>query len=309
MIRPRSLKKGSKVAIVGPASPTVAEKIDLAIEKVKEMGFEVVVGDSCYGVHGYLSGNDELRAKDINKMFADETVDGIWCIRGGYGTPRILSMLDYETIKKNPKVFIGYSDITAVHTVLNQKCDLVTFHGPMASTELIYNLDEFTSEYLTKNIMDCEPLEYITNPEGMEIETLVPGEAEGLLIGGNLSLIASTIGTPYEIDTKGKILFLEDIDEKPYRIDGMLTQLKNAGKLQEAAGIILGDWNNCVATEPEKSLSLMEIFNEIIFPLNIPTIYNVKVGHCKPMITFPIGMNMKLDATNKTMFIGEKTTI
>jgi len=303
MIKPRALRKGDTIGLIGPSSPTPAEKIEPSIEKIRELGFRVVVGESCYGIHGYLSGKDELRADDVNNMFKDKRIDGIWCIRGGYGTPRILDMIDYDSIRMNPKVLIGYSDITALHIAINQKSQLVTFHGPMASTELFYKLDDFTQDYLIKNTMRTEPLGLINNPKDIEIKTLLPGKCEGILTGGNLSLVAATIGTPYEIDTKGKILFLEDIDEAPYKIDGMLTQLKLSGKLDDAEGFILGNWNNCVAKEPEKSLTLMEIFEEIIMPLGKPTIYNFMAGHCKPMITLPLGVYSKLDAGNRKLFL------
>jgi len=308
MIKPRALKQGDTIGIVGPASPTPLERIKPSIEKVKDLGFNVIVGDSCYGLHGYLSGRDELRAKDINEMFKNKTINGIWCIRGGYGTPRILDMIDYETIRMNPKVFIGYSDITALHIAINQMSDLVTFHGPMVSTELFYDIEIFTKDYLFKNIMKPEPLGMVKNPKNVEIEILLPGKCEGGLIGGNLSLLAATIGTPYEIDTKGKILFIEDIDEELYKIDRMLTQLRLSGKLNDAKGFVLGNWNNCVAKEPEKSLTLMEIFEEILVPIGKPTIYNVMIGHCEPMITLPLGVNSILDAENKALIIDESAT-
>lgn len=308
MIKPKVLKKGDTVGLIGPASPTPPENIKPSIEKVQELGFKVITGESCYGIHGYLSGSDEIRANDINNMFKDKSIDGIWCIRGGYGTPRILNMLDYNAIRLNPKIFIGYSDITVLHIAINQKCKLVTFHGPMVSTELIYNIDDFTQDYMIRNIMNTEPLGLINNPNNIEIKTLVSGKCEGKLIGGNLSLVVGTLGTPYEIDTRGKILFLEDIDEELYRIDRMLTQLKLSGKFCDAEGIILGNWNNCVAEEPEKSLTLMEIFNEIISPFCKPTIYNFMAGHCMPMITLPFGVNAKLDADNKKLVIDESAT-
>jgi len=308
MIKPKPLKKGDTIGLIGPSSPTPIERIEATIEEIQSLGFKVIMGESCYSAHGYLSGSDELRAKDVNEMFNNKNVDGIWCIRGGYGTPRILDKIDYHMIRLNPKVFIGYSDITALHIAINQKSELVTFHGPMASTELFHKIDDFTLECLNKNIMDNQALGLINNPKDIEIQTLVAGKCEGKLIGGNLSLVSGTIGTPYEVDTKGKILFLEDIDEEPYKIDRMLTQLKLSGKLDDAEGFIFGDWNNCVAEEPEKSLTLMEIFNELIVPLGKPTIYNLMAGHCKPMITLPFGVNARLDADNKNLFIDESAT-
>jgi len=296
MIKPKPLKKGDCIGLVAPASPTPEEKVIASKEKLEELGFRVKVGRSCCAKYGYLSGKDDLRASDLNLMFMDNYVNGIMCIRGGYGTPRILDKIDYAIIRNNPKVFIGYSDITAIHIALNQICKLVTFHGPMASTDMLKEFDEFTKESLINCITSEETIGSVKNPEGYKIETLVGGYTEGGLVGGNLSLIAATIGTPFEIDTRGKILFMEDIDEEPYSIDRMLTQLALAGKLDNALGFILGDWNNCTAKPNEPSLTLTEVFNDLIVPLNKPTVYNVKAGHCKPMITLALGLDVALDA-------------
>ncbi|WP_432408207.1 S66 peptidase family protein [Wukongibacter sp. M2B1] len=295
MIKSKTLKKGDCIGIVAPASPTPEEDVIRSKEALEKLGFEVKVGQSCYGRYGYLSGNDDLRAGDINRMFGDKNIDGIMCIRGGYGTPRILEKIDYSCIRKNPKVFIGYSDITAIHIALNQICRLITFHGPMASTDMIKDFDDFTRESLMDSIMYEDIVEEVKNPCGHEIQTLVKGCAEGLLVGGNLSLIAATIGTPYEIDTRGKILFIEDIDEEPYSIDRMLTQLSLSSKLDEASGFILGDWNNCIAKSYNPSLTLTEVLDDLIVPLNKPTICNIRAGHCKPMVTLQLGRKISID--------------
>ncbi len=295
MIKPRPLKKGDCIGLVAPSSPTPEEKVVRSKETLEGLGFKVKIGQSCYGRYGYLSGSDDLRAEDLNMMFRDNNIDGIMCIRGGYGTPRILEQIDYDCIRNNPKVFIGYSDITAIHIALNQVCRLVTFHGPMASTDMIKNFDDFTRESLMNCIMYEDVVDAVTNPDGHIIETLVGGCVEGLLVGGNLSLIAATIGTPYEIDTRGKILFMEDIDEEPYSIDRMLTQLSLARKLDEASGFILGDWNNCKSKPNEPSLTLTEVFNDLLVPQNKPTLCNVRAGHCKPMITLQLGRKISID--------------
>ncbi|WP_432663417.1 LD-carboxypeptidase [Wukongibacter baidiensis] len=295
MIKPKPLKKGDCIGLIAPASPTPEEKVVRSKELLEELGFKVKVGQSCYGRYGYLSGSDELRARDLNMMFGDKNIDGIMCIRGGYGTPRILEQIDYDCIRKNPKAFIGYSDITAIHIALNQVCRLVTFHGPMASTDMIKDFDDFTRESLMNSIMYEDAVEEVMNPDDHKIETLVGGCAEGVLVGGNLSLIAATIGTPYEIDTRGNILFIEDIDEEPYSIDRMLTQLSLARKLDEASGFILGDWNNCIARSYDPSLTLTEVINDLIVPLNKPTICNVRAGHCKPMVTLQLGRKLSID--------------
>lgn len=301
MIKPRALKKGDTIGLVAPASPVLMPGgVEKAVKVLKEQGFNLVIGESCTKNYGYLSGSDEIRADDINKMFMNSGVDAIFCLRGGYGTPRILDKLNYKMIKRNPKLFIGYSDITAIHIALNQRCNLVTFHGPMVASDMIENFDDFSRESYLKAITGTQPLGELTNPEGFNIGCLVKGvgEVRGEIIGGNLSLITALIGTPYEIDTKDKILFLEDIDEYTYRIDRMLIQLKLAGKLDDCKGIILGDFNNCLPQIEDSGLTLMEVIKDIITPINKPTINNFKAGHCNPKITLPFGTMAILDAKN-----------
>jgi len=289
MLRPKPLKIGDTVGLIGTSSPTDSDRIEPSIKALEDLGLKVILGESCYASHGYLSGKDELRAKDINEMFRNPDIKGVFCIRGGYGAARLLDLIDFEIIRANPKVFVGYSDVTALHIAINQICNLVTFHGPMPSTELCKGIDSYTMEYYLMNIFGDKPLGLIQAPSTMEIRTLVNGYCEGILTGGNLSLVASSIGTKYEIDTKGKVLFLEEVDEEPYRVDRMILQLKQSGKLDSAAGIILGYFTNCIAEEPERSLSLREVFEELIVPLKKPTIYNFPCGHSLPTVTLPLG--------------------
>lgn len=295
MIRPKPLKKGDKIALIGTSSPVAEERIKPTIEAMKDLGLEVVLCESATSKHGYLSGNDEIRAKDINNMFKNEDINGIFVIRGGYGSARLLDMLDYKMIKKNPKIFVGYSDVTALHNVLNNKCNLITFHGPMPSTEFYKGVDSYTMDSFKKNVFECDSSRLLINPSDQEMKTLVEGKAEGRLVGGNLTLVCSSMGTSYEIDTKGKILFLEDTGEYPFRIDRMLVQLKQCGKFKDANGIILGAWTDCKAPDPDKSLSLLEIFEELIAPENKPTIYNIACGHCLPTMTLPLGAKIRMN--------------
>ena len=310
MIKPKALKFGDTLGVIAPASPTTEENVKKSYDSLVEMGFKVKMGKSCYGSYGYLAGPDGLRAGDINNMFKDKEVDGIICLRGGYGTPRILDLLDYDLIKNNPKIFIGYSDITALHIAITKILNLVTFHGPMLSSDLIGGFNDFSKRSLYNFIMEGKFIGSIKNPKGEEIETINGGIAEGEIIGGNLSLIADTIGTPYEIDLKGKILFIEEIGEEPYQIDRMLTQLRLSGKLKEAEGIILGDFNNCVAKtlKYDDSLTLKQVIEDIIKPIERPTIANLRAGHCEPMVTLPFGVKAKLDANKKELTILEKPT-
>lgn len=308
MIKPRALKLGDTIGIIAPASPTTEERVQKVYDKICEMGFKVKMGNSPYEKYGYLSGTDATRAEDINEMFKDKEVNGIICIRGGYGTPRLLDLLDYEAISNNPKIFVGYSDITALHIALTQIAGLVTYHGPMAASDMIENFSDFSRDSLFNTILNTEPISKISNPQGEEIITINGGIAEGTIIGGNLSLIVDTIGTPYEIDLKGKILFIEEIGEEPYNIDRMLNQLRLSGKLKEANGIILGDFNNCESEKHNENLTLEQVINDQIKPIGKPTIYNLQAGHCNPMVTLPFGVRVRLDADKKELLILESCT-
>lgn len=303
MITPKKLKKGDTIGLLSASGPILKERLEPGIKFVESLGFKVVIGKSCYEKYGYLAGSDDTRANDINEMFANPEINGIFCMKGGYGTPRIIDLLNYEIIEKNPKTFIGYSDVTALHVVLNQKCNMVTYHSPMPTTEFYKGVDEYTLKSFLENIMESESIRELKNPECNEIKILMPGVVQGQLIGGNLSLIAGLIGTPYEVDTKGKILFLEEIEEEPYRVDRMLMQLKHSGKLNDLEGIILGEFTDCHPEEPEKSLTLEQVIEDILLPLKKPLIYNVKCGHCLPTMTLPLGKKIRLDATNKKIYI------
>ena len=299
MILPQTLKKGDTVSLIATSGPVDPERIDDSIQVLKDLGLNVIVGNSVYSKHGYLAGEDFIRANDINIMFKDQSVKGIFVIRGGYGAQRLLDMIDYEIIKNNPKIFIGYSDVTILHNVFNQKCSLITYHGPMPSTELYKNFDEYTKKFYFKNIFSNEPLGIIENPNGIEMKTVVSGKTEGILTGGNLSLITSSLGTPYEIDTKNKILFLEEVGEEIYKIDRMLLQLKQCNKFKDANGIILGTFTECGCSNNKNKLTLEEVIEELIVPENKPTISNLICGHCMPTITLPLGNKIIMDADKK----------
>ncbi len=305
MIKAKALKFGDTIGLISPSSPTEGSNIEKAIKKIEEFGFKVKMGKSPYENYGYLSGSDEVRANDINQMFADKEVDGIICLRGGYGTPRILDMIDYEIVKNNPKVFLGYSDISALHIVFNQICKLVTFHGPMVTSDMLGNFSDFSKDSLFKAIMNNEIIGTLPSVEGEEVISLKGGLGQGRLIGGNLSLIADTIGTPYEIDTRGKILFIEEIEEEPYKVDRMMNQLRLSGKFKDANGIILGDFRDCIAKDPKKSLDLMEVLETYVKDLNIPVIYNLQAGHCEPMLTLAMGLEVILDGDKKQVTVLE----
>lgn len=301
-IQGRPLKHGDKIGLTAPAGPVSDDKLNKAISVIKEMGFELEVGLTCYqNWGGYLAGPPELRANELNHMFANPEITAIFCLRGGYGSAQILPMLNYDMISQHPKHFIGYSDITALHIALQQRSKLATIHGPMPASDLI-GASEFTKQSLLQTLMTSKPIGEIDNPSYEEMDYLVPGEARGVITGGNLTVITSLLGTPFEIDTAGKILFLEDIGEEPYRVDRMLTQLALSGKLQEAKGFILGSWTGCT-TENKEVFTVENLFRRIIAPFGKPTIYNLRAGHCTPSVTLPFGREVFMQAEERFIYI------
>jgi len=295
MIFPPRLKKGDTIGLVAPASRIPAENISKCVEAVEALGYKAVLGNSADKNHmGFLSGDDDLRAQDINSMFGRKDIQGIFCLRGGYGCCRIVDKLDLPLIRENPKVFVGYSDITILHLVFNQLCNMVTYHAPMVSSNMISQFDDYTKKSFLDTLFMDKELEF-SNPEGKAIRTLSGGCAEGPLVGGNLCLMATTLGTPYEIDTEGKILFIEELNECTYKVDRLLHQLKHSGKLTAAKGIILGSFKQC-DPEHDGDAGLEEIFNEVIKPLSKPTVYDVECGHCFPTASLLMGANCILDA-------------
>jgi muramoyltetrapeptide carboxypeptidase len=310
MIRPTPLNKGDKVALIATSSPLPDDNIERGIDSIRFFGLEPVVFPSCTMHHGYLAGKDADRANDVNTAFADKSIKGIFCLRGGYGTTRLLNLIDFDMIKKNPKVFAGYSDITSLHVTITQKCGFITFHSPMPNTRY-RQMDDFSLKSLKDNLFSDKPLGEVFNPPGEKIETIVPGICEGTVIGGNLSLLHGTLGSPYAVDTKGKILFIEEVGDAPYRVDRALTALGLAGKFDDCAGIILGTFADCVMPDietvptnsliAEASLTLEQIFDEVVKPFGKPTILNFRSGHVYPQLTIPMGAKLKLDATDGTL--------
>ncbi|GIN56298.1 S66 peptidase family protein [Lederbergia ruris] len=291
----KRLGVGDKIGLTAPAGPTDEGKLNKGIAVLKNLGFQVKVGLTCYqNEGGYLAGPAIMRANELNQMFADPNIDAIFCLRGGYGAMQILPFLDFDMIANHPKMLIGYSDITALHIALQQKSDLVTIHGPMPASDLI-SASDFTIQSLLSVLTNAHSSGRIENPPGEIMECLVPGKAEGILTGGNLALITSLLGTPFEINTKGKILFLEDVGEEPYRIDRMLTQLALAGKFDETEGILLGSWTDCQSSNLN-SFQVKDVFRRIIAPFGKPTVMNVRAGHCEPAITLPFGVPVLLQA-------------
>jgi muramoyltetrapeptide carboxypeptidase len=299
----KRLKFGNTIGLVSPAGADNPDSIKKSINFFKGLGFNIKEGAHIYDRYGYLAGNDEDRANDFMNMFLDKDVDMVLCVRGGYGTMRILPLIDFDIIKENPKIFAGFSDITTLLNTISDRCNLITFHSPMCNSDFS---DKITLENFLYTIMDAYKPYTIKNPKGFNTESFsnLPS-IEGHLLGGNLSLICSTLGTPYEIDTKDKILFIEDVGEEPYKIDRMLTQLALAQKLQQCKGIILGQFTNCSLPHYERSLTLNQVIKDNILSLNKPTMLNFQSGHSYPKLTLPIGSQIKVDFQNNIIQVLE----
>ncbi|MDV3428024.1 MAG: LD-carboxypeptidase, partial [Bacillota bacterium] len=278
----KNLKTGCTIGIISPASPLEKDEIEKGISFLKDLGYNVLEGDHIYDKYGYLAGRDIDRASDFNNMFKNKDVDMILCIRGGYGVNRILPFIDFGLIKKNPKIFVGFSDITSLLNVIYEKTGLITFHGPMLNSDF----DSVSLSSFRESLV-CGTKPYVINNvdnsfgEGLKIKSN-PGETKGRLLGGNLALIVSLMGTPYDIDFKDNIIFMEDVGEEPYRIDRMLTSLELSGKLLDAAGFVIGQFTNCSLPHYEKSLTLEQVIEDKILSLNKPTIVNFQSGHSYP---------------------------
>ena len=328
MLKPPRLNSGDTIAIVAPASPPPEpELIDRAIGAVQQLGFKPKLATNVRNRWGFLAGSDQERASDLMHAFADSTVRAIFCLRGGYGAGRLLGLLDYKVLNANPKILVGYSDITALHCALVTKAGMVSFHGPTINSDLLRNkLVEFTIENFRSTLMKATPPGSIR--EGYHentVKVLHGGTASGRLMGGNLSLLCSMVGTPYEPEFEGRILILEDIDEPPYRFDRMLTHLLNAGLLQKVAGVAIGINRNCVdnrhipksgrrAAEPEGEQAeyrqtVDDVLNERLGQLGIPVVSGLPFGHVTHNATLPIGARALLDGNDGDLLITEAAVI
>ena len=299
MLLGKKLEKGDTIGLIAPSGAVRTEgAIEKAIAETERMGYRVKVGESCGKVYGYLSGTDEVRARDINTMFADKDVDAIICVRGGYGTMRILDLLDYDVIRANPKIFAGYSDITALHAAMFNRCGLVTFEAPMAVSDWSKGpLDEVSLTSMLRAMASAEPMGELENGPGYhERKTINSGSCEGVLVGGNLSLMAGIVGTPYELDVTDKILFIEEVGERTYCVDRMLTQLRLAGVFDRCAGVVFGDFKDCPIEYPAFGLSLEEIIRDVVAPCGKPVFTGMQIGHCTPKLTLPHGVRCRMDA-------------
>lgn len=315
-LKAKALQPGDTVGLITPATyVSDPDRLILARRTIEYFGLRAKVGRSVGKRTGYLGGSVEERLDDLHSMFRDPELKAIFCIRGGYGSGQLLDRIDYELIRRNPKVFLGYSDITAMHLAIGKRTGLVTFHGPV----VLSRFNDYTQKWFRKALFETTPVGEVGNPPESNtlrpshtLRTVRPGKGRGPLVGGNLSLIAATMGTPFEIDTRGRILFVEDVDEQPYSVDRMLTQLRLAGKLDAAAGIIFGECNACRPREfqPsfESTFSFGEVLDNILGGLKVPVLSGLTIGHTEDQLTLPLGVMASLDADQQKFSVDEAGT-
>lgn len=297
-IKPKALKKGDLIGIVAPAGPAINDSnINKAINYLEKLGYRVEIAKHVFQKYGYLAGHDINRANDLNEYFKNKNIKAIFTLRGGYGSMRILKYLDYKSIKENPKIFVGHSDITSLQFSMYKNCSLLTFHGPMIETNFPDNIDPLAEELFWSLLSSKKKIGNILQFSKMKIEFNFNKTIRGKIFGGNLSIITSLVGTNYFPDLKHHILVLEEIDEAPYRVDRMLQQLRYSGKIKKINGVIIGDFSTCIAQNKSKSLSLDDVIEEIF--TDVPIIKNFDFGHVKTSLTIPQGLKVEISYGKK----------
>ncbi|MBW4426372.1 MAG: LD-carboxypeptidase [Nostoc desertorum CM1-VF14] len=290
--KPPRLQVGDTVGLIAPAGIVDAKDIEAAQQSILQLGLKVKLGKHILDRYGYLAGRDSDRAQDVNLMFSDRSIKAIIPMRGGWGCNRILPLLNYSLIRSHPKIIIGYSDITTLLLAINARSQMITFHGPVATS----TWNQFTVDYFKRILFNAEAVTMQNlNPSQVRVEIIAPGKARGKLVGGNLSVLSAMVGSPYLPSWNKSILFVEEVGEDVYRIDRMLTQLKTAGILNQIAGFIFGQCSKCSLGD-EPSFTLMQVLQQHILPLGIPAWYGSMIGHIKDKFTLPIGVEVEIDA-------------
>ena len=309
VVRPPRLRAGDKVALISPASPPRNRRLLLLGKKsLEQLGLQVALGKHALSEYGYLAGTDRERLQDLEAAFRDPSVKAIICARGGYGVSRLVTAFDPALAARHPKALVGFSDITLLHLAL-QKARVVSFWGPMPCTSLGWT--PFSVRSFERALMSEGPVGRVPFSPRRRPATLRPGIAHGPLTGGTLSLLTASLGTPWEVETRGHIVFLEDVDEEPYRVDRLLAQLIAAGKLADAAGIALGIFTGTkVRNSPGRlSLTMPQVFADHLLALKIPILANVAVGHLPDQVTLPYGVPARLDAGARTLEVLESAVV
>ncbi len=311
IVKPARLKKGSLIGIISPASsPDDLSTVENGAKYLEKLGYRVEIGKNVGQNFGYLAGTDQQRVDDLHYMFKKKDIKAIFCARGGYGTPRLLDKIDYSLIKRNPKILVGYSDITALQMAIMKKTGLVTFAGPMLSMDFQSDISEFTEEMFWKILTSNKKYGRISQPDDEKIFELHKGQARGRILGGNLSVFTSLVGTQYFPDLKDRILILEEIGEMPYRIDRLLNQLRLHKAFVNIKGVILGAFIDCNEHDPlKKTLSLGEVISEYLEGTKMPVVYNFKHGHIRNSITVPFGIVTKINTSKNIIEYTEAAVV
>ncbi len=294
MRKPRPVLPGATIGVIAPASaPRAPEHLEAGLDQLRELGFNVVTGRTRYDPFGYLAGSDEERLAELNAMLVREDVDAIFCVRGGFGTLRLLSGIDFEAAARDPKLLVGYSDITALHLARYRMTGTPGLAGAMVASD--FGDPDPASMRRFWAMMSGEAPVTLDGPEGEPLVPVRPGSAEGVLLGGNLTLVTRLIGTPYLPDFRGAILFFEEIGEEPYRLDGLLAQLKLSGILDSVAGVVVGAITDWEPRHDRPTLSLEDVLDHYLGPLRCPVARGLLFGHIREKVAVPVGVRARLE--------------
>ncbi|MBA1203049.1 LD-carboxypeptidase [Pseudomonas capeferrum] len=294
---PAPLKPGARFAVIAPAGPARLDA-DKACQWFFDRGYQCRLYPGVNQAEGYLAGNDQRRLEDLHDAFADPDIDAILCMRGGYGSMRLLDQLDHQLIGRHPKPLVGYSDITALHTAIDRYAGFVTFHGAMLNADLLGGkLEPTVSSMLAQLSGSLREGDEIGHPADHPLSCIMPGQASGRLVGGNLSLLGATLGTPAQLCGDDSILFIEDVNEPLYRVDRLLTQLRLAGVLSTVRGVLVGDFAGITVE------AMTPLLRDVFEPLGIPVLAGWRSGHCDPNICLPLGARVRLDSEGRTLML------
>lgn len=299
IVKPARLKKGDLIGVISPASsPANPLTIENGVKYLEKLGYRVELGTHVGKTNGYLAGTDNERVDDLNYMFKNKNIKAIFCLRGGYGSSRILDKINYKVIRSNPKIFVGYSEITSLQMAFLHKAGLVTFAGPMVAPDFGGDVSEYTEEYFWRILTSNKKIGRLKYPHDEKLAAISKGSASGKILGGNLAVFASLVGSEFFPDVKDRILILEDVDELPYRVDRYLNQFRMTKVMRKLKGIILGRFVDCYDHDPnKKTLTLGEVMEDYLKNLKIPVIYAFPHGHIKDKMTIPFGINVKMNAS------------
>lgn len=315
IVRPKALRRGDTISVIAPAGPVVRERIEKAFAYLQSLGYRIKTHGDVFRKSGYLAGDDSTRAGELLAAFSDPESTAVWCARGGYGVARMLSRLDFDLIARHPKVFVGFSDITGLHLAFQNRTGLVTFHGPNlqdgfgAAEPMSSTTEAALWRAISPTREQATGMQLYTYAEsgagGVALRTIRPGVANGRLTGGNLSVLAGLIGTPYEVETEGRILFLEDVNEEVYRVDRFLAQLSLAGKLKSAAGILLGGFTFDESKDPNAETEMAAMMDEYLRGLEVPVLAGLPAGHQRENWALPIGGLVEVNADARRVSVIE----